>query len=79
MLLEVTLSVREEQDGAPWGGNNTLDHIKRVRPLIFKGKPNAIFVECWIRQVEKTFEAIKCSENLKVSFASFILEGKANT
>ena len=48
-------------------------------PPIFEGKPDPIFAERWIRQVEKTFEAIECRENQKVPFASFILEGKADT
>nr|XP_009410153.1 PREDICTED: uncharacterized protein LOC103992242 [Musa acuminata subsp. malaccensis] len=70
---------QEERDEIPRGRNNTLDHFKRLGPPIFEGKPDPIFAERWIRQVEKTFKAIECRENQKVPFASFILEGKADT
>lgn len=36
---------KKERNRAPWDRNNTLDYFKRLRPSIFMGIPNPIFIE----------------------------------
>ncbi|KAI9160100.1 hypothetical protein LWI28_005107 [Acer negundo] len=56
----------------------TLERFKKLGPLVFKGKTDPIAVEAWLKQIEKVFTAIVCSDEQKVVFASFILEDEAD-
>ncbi|KAI9194872.1 hypothetical protein LWI28_009822 [Acer negundo] len=55
----------------------TLERFKKLGPPVFKGKANPIAAEAWLKQIEKVFTAIVCSDEQKVVFASFMLEDEA--
>lgn len=51
--------------------------IKRLKPPTFKGVVNPSIVESWIMQIEKIFDVLRCAEDQKIPFATFIFEGEA--
>ncbi|KAK4855314.1 hypothetical protein QYF36_005926 [Acer negundo] len=57
----------------------TLERFKKLGPPVFKGKANPIAAEAWLKQIEKVFTAIVCSDEQKVVFASFMLEDEAGS
>lgn len=56
----------------------TLGDFKKLTPPQFKGTTNPTEAEAWIQEMEKIFAALQCSEEQKVIFAVFMLQGEAN-
>ncbi|KAF3440754.1 hypothetical protein FNV43_RR19040 [Rhamnella rubrinervis] len=49
--------------------------FKRFHPPVFKGSTNALVVEDWIRDLEKTFTLIECTESQKVAYDMDSIQG----
>ena len=64
-------------------GNNgiryvTVKQFRELGPPEFLGKPDPLKAEAWIKHVEKIFDVLKCQDEQKVQFASFMLRGEAD-
>ena len=57
---------------------SSFDDFKKFGPPYFSGTSNPTEAEAWIMKIEKFFDVIDCSEKQKVSYASFMLDKKAD-
>jgi len=66
------------------GGNDnnarfvTAKQFKELGPPEFKGKPDPIMAETWVKQITKIFDVLGCTEEQKVPFATFMFRGEAD-
>jgi hypothetical protein len=54
-----------------------LEKFVKLGPTTFRGDPDATKAELWIEEMEKILETMRCSDEQKVTFASFKLVGAA--
>ncbi|KAK2646729.1 hypothetical protein Ddye_021924 [Dipteronia dyeriana] len=63
------------------GGNRThlqmVEQFRRLHPLSFEGTTNPLDAEEWLRELEKVFTFINCTDDQKVISAVFMLKGDA--
>ncbi|KAL5779261.1 hypothetical protein ACOSQ2_009998 [Xanthoceras sorbifolium] len=63
------------------GGNRTqlqvVEQFRRLHPLSFEGSTNPLDAEEWLRELDKVFSFMNCTENQKVACAVFMLKGDA--
>uniref|UniRef100_A0A2N9III7 Reverse transcriptase n=1 Tax=Fagus sylvatica TaxID=28930 RepID=A0A2N9III7_FAGSY len=55
----------------------TQEIFLKQRPPSFAGGPNPLEAEGWIQKLEKIFEFLGCTDEQKVKFATYMLEGPA--
>ncbi|GMY33606.1 hypothetical protein FCV25MIE_28848 [Fagus crenata] len=55
----------------------TQEIFLKQRPPSFAGGPNPLEAEGWIQKLEKIFEFLGCTDEQKVKFATYMLEGLA--
>jgi len=55
----------------------TMEDFMRHKPAKFTGKATLDEADAWLRECEKIFGVIECSEAQKLSFATFLLVTKA--
>ena len=55
-----------------------MEKFRRLDPPVFKGEGKPNKVEGWIREMEKIFRVIQCSEEDKVNLASYMLQDQAD-
>lgn len=56
----------------------TVKQYKELGPPKFFGKPDPLKIEASINQMTKIFDVLRCADNQKVSFATFMLRGEAD-
>ncbi|MQL94299.1 hypothetical protein Taro_026949 [Colocasia esculenta] len=56
------------------GGPSIMERFKKMAPPSFKGESQPLLAESWMREIEKIFRAIRCAEEDKVSFATYMLQ-----
>ncbi|XP_011627634.1 uncharacterized protein LOC105421547 [Amborella trichopoda] len=56
---------------------NLIERFKRLAPSTFLGQGSVEKAERWLMQVEKIFEVLQCSDELKLRLGAFMLEGDA--
>ena len=54
-----------------------LKQFQKLNPPMFKGGADPIQAEEWLRQIEKILDVMKCTENQRLSFTSFMFQGEA--
>ncbi|KAH7573170.1 hypothetical protein JRO89_XS03G0082200 [Xanthoceras sorbifolium] len=63
------------------GGNRTqlqvVEQFRRLHPPSFEGTANLLDAEEWLRELEKMFSFMNCTENQKVACLVFMLKGGA--
>lgn len=59
-------------------GNVTLEQFQKLGPPTFHGTTNPMVAEAWLKQIQKILDAIGCSDELRVVFATFSLQGEAD-
>ncbi|XP_028104879.1 uncharacterized protein LOC114303902 [Camellia sinensis] len=64
-----TLERREEP--------TTIKQFQDLKPTMFIGGPNPPVAEAWVRDMEKIFRALPCTERQKVTFATFTFKDDA--
>ncbi|XP_028108984.1 uncharacterized protein LOC114307772 [Camellia sinensis] len=64
-----TLERREE--------STTIKQFQDLKPTTFIGSPNPLVAEAWVRDMEKIFRALPCTERQKVTFATFTFKDDA--
>ena len=54
-----------------------METAKRLGVQEFRGTTDPTMAEEWLREIERIFGVMDCSEERKVSIASFLLKGRA--
>ncbi|XP_057418806.1 uncharacterized protein LOC130737159 [Lotus japonicus] len=81
-LTEVLRAQAQFMQGAhvaPGGEHRGLDKFLKRDPPTFKGEYNPDGAYKWMTQVEKILNSMNCTDNQKVNYASYLLEGEAET
>ncbi|XP_028102246.1 uncharacterized protein LOC114301494 [Camellia sinensis] len=55
----------------------TIKQFQDLKPSTFTGDSNPLLAEAWVKEMEKIFHALPCTEEQKVSFATFTLKEDA--
>ncbi|XP_074374377.1 uncharacterized protein LOC141714777 [Apium graveolens] len=79
MLREVQHGQNPTANGQDRDGQTMFDHFMKQRPNCFKEAKTPMDAEAWIDHMEKIFRVLECSEVEKAQFATYYLEGDANT
>ncbi|XP_074373744.1 uncharacterized protein LOC141714102 [Apium graveolens] len=79
MLREVQRGQNPTANGQDRDGQTMFDHFMKQRPNCFKEAKTPMDAEAWINHMEKIFRVLECSEVEKARFATYHLEGDANT
>lgn len=56
----------------------TLEQFQKLGSPIFRRTTNPMVDEAWLKKVQKIFEAIECTNEQRVAFVSFVLQGEAD-
>ena len=59
-------------------GVQLMEKFRRLNPPVFKGDGRPVEVEGWIREMEKTFQVIQCTDEEKVNLATYMLQDRAD-
>ncbi|XP_028105746.1 uncharacterized protein LOC114304796 [Camellia sinensis] len=57
--------------------STTIKQFSNLKPTTFIGSPNPLVTEAWVRDMEKIFRALPCTERQKVTFATFTFKDDA--
>lgn len=60
-------------------GEDWLDRVSRHRPPTYDGKEDPVVLESWVRDFDRTFEALNCPEERRTNIAAYFLRGPADT
>ncbi|XP_043694196.1 uncharacterized protein LOC122644893 [Telopea speciosissima] len=61
------------------GTSKMVTEFRKLRPLAFKGtSADPIIAKGWLRELEKNFELLQCSDEQKVACSTYILQGEAD-
>ena len=55
----------------------TIKQFQQLKPLTFQGTLDHMTVESWLLGIERVFEVLPCTDEQKVTFATFTFEGAA--
>ena len=58
------------------GNANTIERVKSLGVRSFNGSGEPHEVESWFVKLERIFDVMKCSEDDKLSFITFLLEDR---
>ncbi|MQL83187.1 hypothetical protein Taro_015669 [Colocasia esculenta] len=72
---QAQVPVHQAQDH---GGPSIMERFKRMSPPSFKGESDPLLAESWMREIEKIFRAIRCTEDDKVTLATYMLQERAD-
>lgn len=70
--------MERQLQSSSWEQHVSLSNFKKFAPSLFRGTADPLKDRCWLEEVEKIFETLKCLEVDKVTFASFMLTGVVN-
>ena len=59
------------------GTRNRLGDFQKLKPPVFHGTSNPLEAEDWIIAMEKAFQAMDCTDNERVAFATYMLQSSA--
>ncbi|MQL93155.1 hypothetical protein Taro_025794 [Colocasia esculenta] len=63
---------------ADHGGPSIMERFKRMSPPSFKGESDPLHAESWMREIEKFFRAIRCTEDDKITLSTYMLQERAD-
>lgn len=55
-----------------------MEQFKKLGPFVFQGTTDLMVTEAWLKQMQKIFIAMRCSDNQKVVFVTFMLQGEVD-
>lgn len=64
-----------KDDGVP--EFNGLPEFRKANPPKFHGGYGPEAAELWLKEIEKIFRTMRCTNNQKLTFATYVLEGEA--
>uniref|UniRef100_A0A2N9EHF1 Integrase catalytic domain-containing protein n=1 Tax=Fagus sylvatica TaxID=28930 RepID=A0A2N9EHF1_FAGSY len=59
------------------GHRSNMTEFKRLTPPSFEGSTEPLVAEKWLTEMEKAFRVLKCAEEEKVNYATYMLQGDA--
>ncbi|XP_028055936.1 uncharacterized protein LOC114260078 [Camellia sinensis] len=59
------------------GEPTSIKQFQELKPTTFISSPNPLVAEAWVRDMEKIFRALPCTERQKVTFATFTFKDDA--
>ncbi|XP_056696332.1 uncharacterized protein [Spinacia oleracea] len=68
----------QERTERPDSTGEMFERLSKVKPPYFKGQADPTFLENWIREFEKLFEAVSCPGSMRVSQAVLYLKDEAD-
>uniref|UniRef100_A0A2N9HJN9 Retrotransposon gag domain-containing protein n=1 Tax=Fagus sylvatica TaxID=28930 RepID=A0A2N9HJN9_FAGSY len=57
------------------GHRSNMTEFKRLTPPSFEGSTEPLVAEKWLTKMEKAFKVLKCAEEEKVNYATYMLQG----
>ena len=72
----VTVAVERQTQGPP-KRENTIERVRSLGAENFSGTTEPADAESWLTRVERIFDVMRCTDDERVSFATFLLEGGA--
>ncbi|MQL77941.1 hypothetical protein Taro_010360 [Colocasia esculenta] len=63
---------------ADHGGPSIMERFKRMSPPSFKAESDPLLAESWMREIKKIFRAINCTEDDKVTLATYMLQERVD-
>ncbi|XP_073363024.1 uncharacterized protein [Aegilops tauschii subsp. strangulata] len=73
-IVQQSTKGKESFDGDKQGA---LREFRRLKPPVFQGSANPIEAKDWLTEIEKSFDAMHCPDEEKVTLATFMLQGGA--
>ncbi|XP_074336696.1 uncharacterized protein LOC141673867 [Apium graveolens] len=71
--------IRNEDSRKGLGSNDESCSLgKNVKPPEFKGDPDPVAAGAWLKEMEKAFNIVQVSDNLKTDYASYFLKNEVN-
>ncbi|MQM06210.1 hypothetical protein Taro_039031, partial [Colocasia esculenta] len=74
VALQAQLEAQAQVPAQDHGKPSTMERFKRMLPPSFKGESDPLLAECWMREREKIFRAIRCADEDKVTLATYMLQ-----
>ncbi|XP_058756737.1 uncharacterized protein LOC131629950 [Vicia villosa] len=74
----VNCSVQPPPPPPPENPNQFFFDIFQLNPLSFAGGDHPLEAQSWIRELNKIFKIVQCTDEQKVKFAAFMLKGAAD-
>ena len=66
-------------EGAPrCQGVQLMEKFRRLNPPVFKGDDRPSAMDGWVREMEKIFQVIQCTDGEKVDLATYMLQDRAD-
>uniref|UniRef100_A0A2N9FDG8 RNA-directed DNA polymerase n=1 Tax=Fagus sylvatica TaxID=28930 RepID=A0A2N9FDG8_FAGSY len=59
------------------GHQSNMTEFKRLTPPSFEGSTEPLVAEKWLTEMEKAFRVLRCTEEEKVNYATYMLQGDA--
>ena len=66
------------EDAPRCQGVQLMKKFRRLNPPVFKGDGRPTEVDGWIREMEKIFQVIQCTNEENVNLATYMLQDRAN-
>ncbi|MQM15403.1 hypothetical protein Taro_048349, partial [Colocasia esculenta] len=76
--LQAQVQAQAPAHEAGFGGVSMMERFKRMTPPFFKGESDPILTESWLRETEKIFRAIRCTEEERVTLATYMLQERVD-
>ena len=73
-LAQIMTTVVQNQTQAHAGNANTIERVRSLEARSFNGSGEPPEAEPWFVKLGRIFDVMKCSEDDRLSFASFLLE-----
>jgi hypothetical protein len=70
--------LRVAEEPARCQGIQLVEKFRRLGPPVYRGETRPHIVEGWIREMEKIFQMIQCTEAEKVNLATYTLQDRAD-
>ncbi|XP_028070208.1 uncharacterized protein LOC114272687 [Camellia sinensis] len=84
IFIETAMFLSFQTTPNPFGGlperreePTTIKQFQDLKPIIFTGSTNPLVAEAWVRDIEKTFRVLPCTERQKETFATFTFKDDA--
>ncbi|KAJ9689171.1 hypothetical protein PVL29_014699 [Vitis rotundifolia] len=72
------LSPLSHGDGTKGRNVSLIQEFKALIPPIFRGSPNFLKVENWLKEIKKILDVMAVPKEMRVSLASFMLKDETN-
>ncbi|MQM08570.1 hypothetical protein Taro_041426 [Colocasia esculenta] len=80
LQAQVQVQAQAPAHEAVFGGVPMMERFRRMTPPFFKGERESdpILAESWLRETEKIFRAIRCTEEERVTLATYMLQERTD-